>query len=199
MKKSNNTILYGGLALLAVAGIATLSSSKKPEKMLGQENYESTSGGNTSTPTPTPAIANKALVLKKGSEGIEVIELQKLLSVSADGIFGNGTETALFNKKGVKQISLTGYAAAPNRNANPYQKGDKIMSNNIKGTQTYKAIQKANDVFYTNWDKEDLISYGQNVGVIRSADATKTTYSVIVPTFIGTKIVFVKAQDVKKY
>ena len=32
------------------------------------------------------------MVLKKGSKGKEVKELQEFLNISADGIFGSGTE-----------------------------------------------------------------------------------------------------------
>lgn len=200
MKKSNNTILYGGLAVLAVAGIATLSK-KKPEPLKGQENFESPSGEIKPTPIAPikTATINKGLVLKNGSKGIEVVELQKLLSVTADGIFGNGTETALFNKKGVKQISLNGYATAPNRNLNPLKAGDKIMSNNPKGTQTYKALEKADKTFYTNLDKDTLLPYGAEIGTIKTLTSGGVYYSVVTSSWLGTKIIFVKAQDVKKY
>ena len=49
---------------------------------------------------------DKSKLLKKGSKGMEVKTLQKLLKVKADGDFGRNTENALFTQKGVKQIRL---------------------------------------------------------------------------------------------
>jgi hypothetical protein len=87
----------------------------------------------------------------------------------------------------------------PDRNLNPYKAGDKIMAYNPKGTVIYTGLQKADNTFYTNWDKEDVIDFGQEIGTIRSWNEAKTVYSVITPSWLGTKIIFVKAQDVKKY
>lgn len=49
---------------------------------------------------------DKAMLLKKGSKGMEVRTLQTLLKVKVDGDFGRNTENALFTQKGVKQIRL---------------------------------------------------------------------------------------------
>jgi hypothetical protein len=200
-KKSNNTILYGGLAVLGIVGISSLAKAK-PKEMIGGDNFQSGTNpsSSTGTSTPAPVTINKNLILKKGSKGKEVAELQRLLNIADDGIFGNDTENSLLTLKGVKQISLNAFATAPNRNKNPLKKGDRIMANNFKGTQTYEAIPKADGVYYTNWEKEDFLKYGEPVGVIRGFDATYTNYSVIAKgSWGGTKIVFVKAQDVKKY
>ena len=35
------------------------------------------------------------MLLKKGSKGLEVKQLQKALGLSADGIFGSGTEVVV--------------------------------------------------------------------------------------------------------
>ena len=196
-KKSNNTFLYGGIAILGIVGIATFATSKKPTEMIGGENLVPDQATGIK-PTTTTSI-NKALVLKNGSKGIEVAELQKLLGVTTDGVFGTGTETALYNRKGVKEISLNGFASMPDRNLNPYNAGDKIMAYNPKGTVIYKGLKKADNTFYTNWDKEDVIDFGQEIGTIRSWNEAKTVYSVNYSSWLGTKIIFVKAQDVKKY
>lgn len=45
-------------------------------------------------------------ILSKGSKGLEVSQLQKLLKIEIDGDFGNKTETALFAIKKVKEISI---------------------------------------------------------------------------------------------
>ena len=197
--KSNNTVLYGGLAVLAVVGIMSVSGKPKKTEMIGAENFNDTSPGTSTPSTPKPKTINKALVLKKGSKGDEVKELQKLLNVTADGIFGAGTEKALLDRKGVKQISLNAFASTPDKNNNPYKAGDKIMSNNIKGCQTYKSEKKADGFYYTNWDKDELIAYGKEVGTIKSMNENKSVYSVNVSTFLGSKVIFVNAIDVKKY
>lgn len=72
---------------------------------------------------PEPAAIDANKMLKKGSKGIEVTELQKRLKKvptvnlgntgsqqnGIDGDFGPLTETALFKVKGVKQITLNQY------------------------------------------------------------------------------------------
>jgi len=66
---------------------------------------------------------NKTKVLKKGSKGAEVVELQRLLvkdynadlgnsGINNDGIdgsFGSKTESALMKAKGVKEITLNDF------------------------------------------------------------------------------------------
>lgn len=52
---------------------------------------------------------DRTKMLKKGSKGLEVIALQSLLNIKADGDFGRNTENALFTQKGVKQIKLNDF------------------------------------------------------------------------------------------
>ena len=66
------------------------------------------------------SMLDKDMVLEKGSQGSEVAELQRILkddfgkylgetgvdNDGVDGDFGNLTETALFEAKGVKSITL---------------------------------------------------------------------------------------------
>jgi hypothetical protein len=198
MQKNNNTILYGGLAILGVVVLAAAFKKPASTEMIGAENFnEPTPSGNTTA--PVVKTIDKNLMLKNGSKGIEVAELQKLLGITADGIFGPGTQTALSKRKGLNQISLNGFASTPDRNLNPLKAGDKIMSNNSKGAQTYKSEMKANGVYYTNWEKDDLIKYGNAIGTIKSMNEAKTVYSVNVNTFLFDKVIFVNAIDVKKY
>lgn len=77
-------------------------------------------------------VFNKSLILKRGSKGAEVSELQRLLKRDGqgsllgstgpnrdgiDGDFGVKTETALQKQKGVTQISLNDYEK--NKSSNP--------------------------------------------------------------------------------
>jgi hypothetical protein len=63
----------------------------------------------TTAPTTTSSL-NVSLVLKRGSKGAEVRELQKRLGVTVDGDFGAKTETALLAQKKVSQITLAAFA-----------------------------------------------------------------------------------------
>lgn len=85
---------------------------------------------NTNTPRPT---VNNDLLLKKGSKGLEVKELQKLLGFKipdpnfsyapsvklADGDFGPNTEKELYAQRGVKQITLNLFRTTVNTSWNP--------------------------------------------------------------------------------
>lgn len=59
--------------------------------------------------TSTASDIDKSKLLKKGSKGMEVRTLQKLLKIKVDGDFGRNTENALFTQKGVKQIRLNNW------------------------------------------------------------------------------------------
>ena len=48
-------------------------------------------------------------VLRKGSKGFEVNELQRRLKIDIDGDFGSKTETALLQQKNTKAISLQNF------------------------------------------------------------------------------------------
>lgn len=85
------------LAVLAVAVVGVLLYKKFSKTNKSAENIDDTN------------YLDKNLILKKGSRGEEVRELQKLLKVAADGIFGPITETALLKQRGVKQISLNAW------------------------------------------------------------------------------------------
>lgn len=64
------------------------------------------------TKPATSQSLNVTLLLKKGSKGKEVSELQKRLGIAIDGDFGVKTETALLAQKKVSQITLAGFATA---------------------------------------------------------------------------------------
>jgi lysozyme family protein len=62
------------------------------------------------TKTVTTTALNPTLVLKKGSKGLEVRELQKRLGIAVDGDFGAKTLAALQAQKKVSQITLAAFA-----------------------------------------------------------------------------------------
>ena len=64
------------------------------------------------------AALNYNKLLKFGSTGAEVRELQKWLGITADGIFGAQTEAALLARKGVEEITLSQFQIALDTNDN---------------------------------------------------------------------------------
>lgn len=100
--RTKKYLIYGGAIVLALVGYRMLMRklNKPTEEQI--------------------AMLNKDMVLKKGSRGSEVMELQRILKDEMgynlgstgvdkdgiDGIFGSITENALFQAKGVKQITL---------------------------------------------------------------------------------------------
>ena len=75
------------------------------------------------------------MILKKGSKGKEVKELQLLLEISVDGIFGPGTE------KSVKQ----------------FQKENKLIIDGIVGPATWGLIQLIDDTEPFSTDDSERI------------------------------------------
>jgi hypothetical protein len=57
---------------------------------------------------PKMAEAKKKPTLARGSQGAEVAELQQMLGVAPDGIFGPGTEAALKQYQSTKGLPATG-------------------------------------------------------------------------------------------
>lgn len=104
MIKNKNTLLIAGVILL-VGGFAINKWLKSMPKPINSDAFEG---------------LNLDMVLSKGSKGIEVAELQRILvnqynaelgftgrdKDGIDGDFGTMTEKALLKVKGVKQISL---------------------------------------------------------------------------------------------
>lgn len=113
-------------------------------------------------------------VLKFGVNGIETKELQRILGFKLsdqDGKFGNQTETALINKKGVKQITLNQWITTPNTN-NPnidykFKVGDTLKVNtvsNLISFPIYKKIQFTNT--YTPANDKLTFQNNQQIGKV---------------------------------
>jgi putative chitinase len=62
------------------------------------------------TPSINPTKVNRLSTLRTGSKGPEVIELQKALGVSADGVFGPGTANALKEWQRKNRLAADGIA-----------------------------------------------------------------------------------------
>jgi len=191
-----------GAGLLALA----LISKKSSTPVLVSDAPPPTGGGQT---TPTTTI-NLNKILAKGSTGLEVKELQKLLGftgLDVDGDFGSQTETRLFYLKGVKSTSLNKYKTLPNVNHNILPIGTKVMANSGVNTPTklYTALQKADGSFYTNNQVATSVNYGDEVGTIKGIDSTGNWYLVLRSEWTYFPVVYfndvyryVKASEVKK-
>lgn len=129
----------------------------------------------------TGAVLNKNRVLSKGSKGIEVRELQRLLGITIDGVFGNDTLSALKGKKGVSRISINAYSKSKNKSKFPSKemptarvtprKGQKIMANQ-NDVSIYNAKRMANGSYFNSGTKPLIGSsfdYGEHIGVFVDA------------------------------
>ena len=111
--KDRKTQLIVGGVVLGLAVLIYYLSKKKP---LGVEDVEV----DPNLITPPPSTLDMNLVLKQGSEGAEVAEMQKILIVKygqdlgafgdnkdgIDGIFGTVTLAGLLKAKQVSEIAL---------------------------------------------------------------------------------------------
>ena len=197
-------LIVGGLGIAAVA-YAVLNKDKAIEVVNSDPAVTQpvvnqpvktvvSSGGTTVT-------LNNTLLLKKGSVGNEVRQLQKLLGVAVDGDFGPLTETALKTKKGVIQITLNGYAAAADINNAALAIGNRVMVKIPAGIRTTLAKSNAAGSFYDSGIATGVFSYGIELGKIVSMTPAKNIYVVeritsdtlYIPVYL-----WVKATDVSK-
>jgi hypothetical protein len=118
-------------------------------------------------------------VLRKGSKGLEVKELQKILGIKQDGDFGKITLNALLSVKGVSQISLDAFRGKISKPSSPktatvmadvpLKKGQKIMVNTRSGFTAQDVQVKADGSYFTNGsNKVTGLDFGDEIGVIKS-------------------------------
>ncbi|ESU28403.1 hypothetical protein FLJC2902T_17620 [Flavobacterium limnosediminis JC2902] len=206
MKVDKSILIPAGIAVAAI-GIYFLTKPKKEEQAFEQTNQGTTTpvatnGGtppSNGTTTPTVTI-NKNKLLKKGVNGAESKELQKLLGVTADGIFGAQTEGALVAKKGVTQTTLNQYGTLPNINQAPIAVGSSVMVNIREGLIPKWATKMADGSFSMS-DKNyyKTFKYGDEIGKIVSQTPSKNYYVVEIEFFLApNEYVFVSAANVKK-
>lgn len=194
----NNNILYIALGLAALVGIYFYTKKDEPKfEELPASPIEPTQPAIPVKPVQ-PAVANVNLVLKVGSRGIEVTELQKLLGAKADGIFGPVTENLLFAKKGVKQISLSQFKSKADIPKNPLKIGDKAMANKKPNVPVYTNKTLANGAFSNTGKVEDEYEYGEFIGTVKALTADKLHYVVLDNDLVSPDLVWVKSSDVIK-
>lgn len=198
MKVDKKILIPAGIAVAAI-GIYFLMKPKNEEQAF--EQFPINTGGTTAPTTPTTptVVLDRNKLLKKGVNGVETKELQKLLIVSADGIFGTQTEAALLAKKGVTQTSLNQYASLPNVNQNPIAIGSRVMVNLREGLNTRLATQLADGSFAQSNEFYKVFVFGEEIGTIISMTASRNYYVIKRPQVLGSDIyLFVEAASVKK-
>lgn len=183
MKLKNEDKVLIGVGLLGLGTIGFFYWKKKQKEkeqdLLLDDIPDSTANATPVVATTIPTagtIFNKDKTLFKGSKGLEVRELQRLLGVTIDGDFGNKTLTALQKKKGVSQISLNGYSltksvakvvlkAVPTALVKP-KAGQKLMAiaNNVS---LFNAKKIANGTYFNDGTKPFIggsYNYGEHIG-----------------------------------
>jgi hypothetical protein len=209
MKVSNENKVLIGVAILGVGALGFLYWKNKQNEDNDALNDipEETVPTATTNPIPQTGVSlDRNKLLAKGSKGLEVRELQRLLGIKIDGDFGNITLTALLAKKGVSQISLNAFTTKTKVKTPPKpitktvakvlpRVGEKLQV--IKDTTLFIAKKGANGKYFGTGDKffngGDL-KYGDSAGTFVDANATG---SYLVKIFDG--FAFVKADAVKTY
>ena len=150
------------------------------------------------------ATLDRNKLLKVGSKGLEVRELQRLLGVNIDGAFGaKETLAALQNAKGVVAVSLNSFANLVKKkvtNSIPKvlpkvlpKKGQKLMC--VKeNTRIMLSKTNANKTIYNTGSTFRTVNYGDEAGEFVSV-ANKGQYLI---KYLGV-FVFVDGNSVKPY
>jgi peptidoglycan hydrolase-like protein with peptidoglycan-binding domain len=94
--------------------VKAFQSSKgiSPTGIVAKSTWNALIGTTPTSPTAHPLAQFASLVLQRGSTGPAVTALQKALAITADGIFGPGTETKVIAYQKTKGITPTGVVAA---------------------------------------------------------------------------------------
>lgn len=196
MKISKN-VKYG----LVVAGCGLLTyiivrALKKKDEDTGEGLYvdiSSNTGNSKPVKVSSSTTLDKTVVLGEGSKGDEVKALQKILGVTADGVFGPKTLAALKAQTGSAQTSLKSIEAAIA--ASKAKSASIAAINNVKTNfpigksviakikvRAYSQVNRNNDWFSTDNDGNPLPSKEfletANVGTV--ADYRKSDPSIVI-------------------
>lgn len=219
MKVSNENKVLIGVTVIGVGALGFLYWRKKQNEALDNTvddvtEFAEPSPQNTNPNPQTGASLNRNRLLAKGSKGLEVRELQRLLGVPIDGDFGAITLAALLAQKGVTKISINAFAKKTNTKTNVKTKlksiakpiaktvatvlprvGQKLQA--IKDTSVFVAKQAANGKYFGTGEKffsgGDL-KYGDSAGTFLALNGNG---NYLVKIFGG--VAFVKADAVKPY
>lgn len=187
-KKTNENLIIAGIAAAAIALVAFVGRKKQASGIIDEMPGDS---------SPIPAVLDRNLVLKQGVRGNEVKELQRLLGVAQDGIFGPITENALMQLKGVRQITLATFATTLTLNQNALPVGTQVMAGR-GGAVLNRAEKAANGYYYDSGSVWTTVDFGKKIGDIKGVSATKANYVINYTGGLGNIMVWVKSSQVQK-
>ena len=186
LDNEDKMLIGAGVLALGTLGFFWWQNKKKnevktidiPSEVIEPIQIPSTATSPFSNNSGTNEIDRKK-VLRKGSKGLEVKELQKMLGVSQDGDFGKITLNALLIAKGVSQISLDAFSGKISAPSSPkiatamadvpYKKGQEIMVKTRSGFTAQDVQQKADGSYFTNGtNKITGLDFGDKIGKIKS-------------------------------
>jgi hypothetical protein len=181
MKVKNEDKVLIGAGLVAVGGIGYMYWRKKQKEKNDDllnavpEFTPDAPKKETASVPNTGAVLSKNKMLGRGSKGIEVRELQRLLGIEIDGDFGTKTLTALQSRKGVSKISINAYSKTVSKSAvketptalvTP-RVGQKVMANQ-NDVSVFNAKKTAGGSYFNTGTKPFIGSsfdYGEHIGV----------------------------------
>jgi hypothetical protein len=188
MKVSNDDKVLIGAGGLGVILLAFLFWKKKQAEKVDDlpiytpEVVETVSTPKTANTPVQGASLDRNKLLKVGSKGLEVRELQRFLGIEIDGDFGTKeTLPALQKEKGVSQISLNAFAlkkkvatVSPVKASLPksLKRGQKLMA--AQDDTVITNSKKLANGSYTNTGKRifGTFNYGDHLGTFASVNVS---------------------------
>lgn len=204
MKNTNLLLGLFGVGVLT----ALIVTQKKDTQQADQDSQTDPTQPepvNPSPVNPAPLPLNRDLVLKRGSRGSEVKELQRLLAISRDGVFGPVTESKLLSVKGKKEISLNEYAQTPNTSNTSGTSGTQLrIGDGVVAVAVFGSTMKvygntmSNGNYHNTGKVFDEYRPGEYIGKIISMNADKSWVVIEDVDVFGNDIVWAKIKDVKR-
>lgn len=188
--KNQQLMFLLGLIGISVGGYFLLNKPKNEENVPSPDQNVVVDEPANQTPVLTQQnnILDGNKVLKIGVNGIETKELQRLLGITQDGVFGNQTQSVLFNKKAVNQITLNKWITTPNNSQNQstirykYKIGDNlVIKAGEKGIRIYLMTRSRFTNIYTTTKDYDVFLNNEVLGkvVALKKSATNTPLYVV--------------------
>ncbi|TPG44372.1 peptidoglycan-binding domain-containing protein [Flavobacterium pectinovorum] len=207
LKNEDKLLIGGGIVALGTIGFLYWQKKKKEKDndLLLDDIPEPPNVIDNPTPQAGASL-DRNKVLSKGSKGLEVRELQRLLGVNVDGDFGANTLKALQSKKGVVKISLASYITTK-----------PVVNKVINAIPTALVVPKVGQKLMANMDKVSLFNAKRTASGVYFNDGTKPffknslNYGQYIGTFVASKLggqylikrdnvyYFVNANAVKAY